>query len=94
MGRQKEELARLEDLYLYAQGIASQAGAIRECEYHSGIFITCENADAEDEAYAFARREIENGEKSFNREELTDAVKSAINEAGEECGYCAKWARE
>lgn len=91
MGRQKEELARLEDLNVHAQGIAAQAGAIRECEHHPGTFIICEDTNAENEAYAIAKNEIENEETSFKSEELTDAIKSAINNAGEECGYCAKW---
>lgn len=94
MGRQKEELARLEDLYAHAQGIAAQAGAIRECEHHPGIFITCEDTDAEEEAYAIAIKEMKNEEPSFKSEELIDAIKSAINDAGEECGYCAKLERE
>lgn len=94
MGRQKEELARLEGLYAHAQEIAVQAGAIEECEYHPGTFITRDDTDAEKKAYAIATNKIKNGEISCKREELLDAIKSAIGDAGEECYSCAKWERD
>lgn len=94
MGRQKEELARLEGVYIYAREIAVQAGAIKECEHHPGTFITCDDADAEKKAYAIATNKIKNGETTYKREELMDNIKSAISDAGEECYSCAKWERE
>lgn len=94
MGRQKEELARLEGLYALAQEIAVQAGAIGECECHPGTFITRDDTDAEKKSYAIATNQIKSGEISGKREELMDAIKSAISDAGDECYSCAKWARE
>lgn len=94
MGRQKEELARLEGLYAHAQAIAVQAGAIKECENHPGTFLTLDDTDAEKKAYAMATNKIKNGEISCKREELMDAIKSAITDAGDECYSCEKWKHE
>lgn len=94
MGRQKEELAKLEGLYAHAQEIAVQAGAIEECEHHPGTFNARDDTDAEKQAYAIATNKIKSGEISCTREELMDAIKSAISDAGEECYSCAKWERE
>ena len=58
MGRQKEELARLEGLYVHAQAIAVQAGAIEECEDHPGTFLNLDDTDAEKNAYAIATNKI------------------------------------
>ncbi|WP_159558224.1 hypothetical protein [Alcanivorax sp. S71-1-4] len=94
MSRQKEELARLEDLYSTAQAIAMESEAIEECESHPGTFITCGDAEAEKMAYAIAENKRKNGELPYRREELMDAIKAAINDAGLECHSCAKWERE
>ncbi len=94
MGRQKEELARLEGLYTYAQAIAVQAGAIEECEYHPGTFLSLDDTDAEGSVYAIATNKIKNGEISCKREELMDAIKDAITDAGDECYACEKMKRE
>ena len=93
MGSQKEELARLYGLYVHAQAIAVQAGAIKECEDHPGTFIR-DDTDAEKKAYAIATNKIKSGEIACKREELTDAIKSAINDAGDACYSCEKWDRE
>ncbi len=94
MGRQKDELAKLEDLYNLAHSIAVEAGAIKECEYHPGTFLTQYDTDAETMAYEIANNKIESGEISCRREELINAIRSAISDAGEECYSCEKMERE
>lgn len=91
MGRQKEEIARLEELYAFAQEIAIKSGAIRECQYHEGTYIDQGDVEAENNAYAIGESEIKSGEVSFDRKELMDSIKEAISDAGEECYSCAKW---
>jgi hypothetical protein len=94
MGRQKEELARHEELYHTAQNIAKSAGAIEECAYHPGTFTTCDDQDAEKRAYAIGTNKIKEGEIDCKREELMDAIKNAISDAGDECYSCEKWKHE
>ena len=94
MGRLIEEIARLDSLYTYAQEIAVQAGAIEECEYHPGTFIIRDDTEAEKKAYAIATNKIKSGAISCTREELMDAIKTAMSDAGPECYSCAKWERE
>ena len=90
MGRQKEELARQEGLYHIAQEIAVTAGAIEECDKHPGTYLSSDDQDAEKKAYAIGTNKIQAGELDFNREELMDAIKTAINDAGEVCYSCEK----
>jgi len=93
MSRAKEELVGQDSLYLTAQGIAVEAKAIEECEYHSGTYLSCDDQDAEKMAYAIGTNKTKRGELNFKREELMDAIKTAISDAGEECYSCEKWKR-
>ena len=88
MGRQKDELARLEGLNQTAQQIAVEAGAIEECEDHPGTFISRDDSEAEKMAYAIGTNKIKTGELVCERKELMDAIKSAIDDAGDECYSC------
>ena len=76
-----------------AIAIAVLAGAIKECDVHSGTYLSCGDDDADRRAYAIGTTKIKNKELDYSREELMDAIKSAIDEAGEECYSCEKWHR-
>lgn len=93
MSRIKEELDRAEGLFQTAQGIAVEAGAIIECEHHPGTYLSCDNAEANNKAYAFGTNKIKTGKLDLKRQELMDAIKSAIDDAGDECYSCEKWKR-
>ena len=74
-----------------AIAIAVLAGAIKECSDHSETYLSCDDEDANRQAYAIGTTKIKNKELDYKREELMDAIKSAIDEAGEECYSCEKW---
>ena len=81
-----------DDLHQTALGIAVEAGAIKECEYHSGTYLSCDDQEANKKAYAIGTNKV--GKLGFERKELMDAIKSAIDDAGDECYSCEKWKRE
>ena len=91
MSQIKRILENEEALRCYAIGVAVLAGAIKECSDHSGTYLTCDDEDANRQAYAIGTTKIKNKELDYKREELMDAIKSAIDEAGEECYSCEKW---
>jgi len=71
-----------------AESIARRAGAITECEIHGEVL----DNDCAEEAYAL-------GNSLFNtelrgvfstRREMTDAIKSVIDDASWDCGMCEK----
>lgn len=95
MGRAKDELMRKETLYFEGQSIAVEAGAIKECEFHSGTYLNCDDPEANSRAYAIGtiRWKEAKGDKE-SRKVLMDAIKTAINDAGAECYSCEKWRRD
>ncbi len=91
----KDELMRKEALYSEGQSIAVEAGAIKECEFHPGTYLDCDDADAKNIAYAIGtKRWKESKGKEGDRKELMDAIKAAMDDAGDECYSCEKWKRD
>jgi hypothetical protein len=92
MGRVKELLMGEEQKRSIAEAIAVDAGALRECEFHSDIFIDIDSDEAKKLAYIIGNKRFT--EKSItafkNRKELTDTIKSVIEEAHAECPDCRK----
>lgn len=93
MSQIKRILENEEALRGDAIAIAVLAGAIEECSNHSGTYLSCDDEDANRQAYAIGTTKIKNKELDYKREELMEAIKSAIDEAGEECYSCEKWRR-
>lgn len=77
-----------EELLGAAENIARRAGAITECEFHGEIL---DNYCAE-EAYKLGNRLFDTEYRGVfsSRLEMTDAIKSVIDDAGSDCGMCDK----
>ena len=82
------------DLYASAIDVAIQAGAIKECEYHSGTYLDCEDEEANSNAYAIGTNLIKNNQVDYDRKDFMDAIKGAIDEGGMQCYSCEKLENE
>jgi len=83
-------MMRLEDLEAQAMNVLVKAGAVEECEHHDGTFIDRGDPDAVSKAYAIGTNMVKAGEVDGTREEFMAAIKSALENAGDECPSCAK----
>lgn len=90
MGRAKAEMMRQESLEGVATGVALRAGALRTCPLHDEVVLTADDPDADRKTYALGTIMVKNGEVDGTREEFMAAVKSAIENASDECWICAK----
>lgn len=87
----------LEEQYnksIVAEEIAVRAGVLGQCEFHECVY---DNYGDPVDAYKLANAKFTAGEISdvfANRHEMTDYIKAVIEESADECGYCAKIARE
>lgn len=93
MSQIKRVLEDEEALRAEAIEIAVLAGAIEECSNHSGTYLSCDDEDANGQAYVIGTAKIKDKELDCDPAKLMDAIKSAIDEAGEECYSCEKWHR-
>lgn len=91
MGLMKREMMRQEDIRFSAIGVALEAGNLKRCEFHDDIVL--ENWGDPKDAYRLGNAKFSRGEAGdfLSRREMTDTIKSVIEEAGEECPCCAKW---
>lgn len=91
----KREIEKIDDLHSQAVDVALRAGAISECELHSGELIYEDDEDAEKQAYAIGTNMWKNGEVDGTREEFMDAIKSAFENASHDgCMSCDKLMRD
>ena len=90
MSQIKKILENDESLRSDAIEIAALAGAIEECSYHPGTYLSCDDDEANRQAYAIGTNKIKNEELGYDREALMGAIKSAIDDSGE-CYSCEKW---
>jgi hypothetical protein len=90
MGQAKSEMMRLENLEGRAMSILVEAGAVSECEVHDGAFINQEDPSAIKRAYAIGTNAVKAGMIDGTRDEFMGAIKSALENAGDECPYCAR----
>ena len=90
MGLAKAEMMRLEALEGVATGVALQAGALQTCPLHDEIVLTSDSPDGDRKTYALGTIMVKNGTIDGTREEFMAAIKSAIENASEECWICAK----
>ncbi len=66
------------------------SGAMEECDRHPGVFFDTVDPAAVDEAKASARDMVKLGQVDFTVEEFERAIDGILENAGVECGYCAK----
>ena len=90
MGQAKKEMMRQEELLYEAADIAVEAGVLRRCKYHPDI--VWDNHGDRSDAYKLGNARFSRGEVGDfrSRRELTDAIKNAIEQSGDECYLCAK----
>jgi hypothetical protein len=91
MGREKEELIRIEELAGRATNVALRAGALRLCPLqHADIVLRTYDYEAAKLAYAIGTKMVTTGEVKATREQFMGAIKTAIEQAPETCWRCAK----
>lgn len=86
----KRMMARYDEQERIATGIAIKAGCLRVCEFHGEAFIGAEDRTP---AYMLGNSRFTAGKLTEifdSRTELSDAIKAAIEDAPDECGWCAK----
>jgi hypothetical protein len=74
-----------------ATGIAVDAGVLKRCEFHDVVYDALAGDDTP--AYKLDNYRLSAGELKgvfSSSREMTDAIKSAIQDAGLECYACAK----
>ena len=90
-GTEKHKLELQEEQRRQAALIAIEAGAISACEIHEGVYV--DSGDSES-AYRLAnhyfnvRDVLTDGFET--RREMTDAIKSVLEDAGSTCAFCQK----
>lgn len=78
---------------MLAEECAIEAGAIIKCDICHSNYIRAFDDDAERQAYARATNEWKSGSRGFRgmeREEVMEAVKSALEDANLECPSCSR----
>lgn len=86
----KREWERQQDLEAQAIIPLLKSGAVKACDFHDDIMINQEDPEKEKMAYAIGTNMFKAGEVDGTREEFMDAIKSAIENAADECYCCAK----
>ena len=76
----------IDDLTDVGFAIAVEAKAISVCEYHGECSIN--NGDPEADQRAYKIGTVKNRAWGYDRQSLMDAIKSAIDDAGESCAGC------
>jgi hypothetical protein len=82
--------AKKEELEKVAMDVLIKAGALAECEKHKGTFVDEGDPEAVSQAYATANEMVKAKEVDATRDEFMDAIKTALENAGEECPLCAE----
>lgn len=91
MGSAKREMERQHSATMVGIEIGIRAGVLERCEIHEETYWT--TGDDEREAYRIASAMVRDGDPlvaNMDRQEVLDGVKAAIDDAGDECGSCAK----
>ena len=92
MGQVKNEMMRQQDLVVHGTEIAVQAGVLQRCEYHSDI--VWDRMGDHSDAYRLGNSLYTRGRLTDtfrSRREMTDAIQSAIQDAGADgCPRCDK----
>jgi hypothetical protein len=94
MSEAKRLLAHFEEQQWVAKGIAIDAGVLRVCEFHGEAF---ESDPDREPAYRLGNRRFSAGKMEGifeSRHEMTDAIKSAIEDQPDECVSCVNFRAE
>lgn len=91
MGSAKHELERLEEARAWATRELLKRELIEECEIHEGTYIDLLGGE-EPEDLATQINALPDCIK--DRDELVKALRGALDDAGMECGSCAKNAED
>ena len=68
-----------------------EIGAIKECEFHEGVYLDTENYSHPSKVTASILKEKLSALKFFeNKAEMDELVEEAMASSGDECGYCEK----
>jgi hypothetical protein len=98
MGVLKHHLMEEEEKRAVATRIALEAGAIEECMLHPGTYIDRGDPGAVEIAYKIANSHFAKEDTLIsifeNRREMTDLIKSVIDESGDECYSCKQFQNE
>jgi hypothetical protein len=94
MGAAKDLMMQQEDVEVLAGEVAHDAGVLHACEFHSVLWRdSAVHEAALQGAYKLANYRITNGQlelpRGFSRRDMTDAIKSVVEEAPTECYLCA-----
>ena len=94
MGQAKKEMMRLEEIPFDAIEIAIEAEVLKRCRFHEDTVLDI-GGDPTD-AYRLGNAKFSAGEAGDfgSRREMTDTIKSVIEESGDECYSCEKWKEE
>jgi hypothetical protein len=90
MGLAKRELERHDSLREQAIVAAVEAGALSRCDAHEEVLLHQSDDEAEKHAYALGTNMHKKGEVDGTRQEFMDSIKSVLEEAADECPFCAK----
>lgn len=92
MGFAKREMERAEGLESVATAIAIEMGALSRCEFHDELVdeLAGMNEEVEEEAVSRLTNGAEEMSDFRSPGEVRDAVRGAFENAGMECGSCAK----
>jgi hypothetical protein len=86
----KHHLAVSENLRRIAATLLVETGALEECPHETLLWTY--NNEAVTLAYGLANARITSGEielpAGYSRRDLTDAIKSLVDETGESCAIC------
>lgn len=94
MGGNKALIDEMRELRGMAMQVALEAGLLKECEYHPGIYY--EGGSELQQAYRFANSQISARKvelpEGVSRKDFTDAIKSVYddNSLPDECSICEK----
>lgn len=83
MGRAKQWQMEQQEEVGRVVGMLVREGAITGCEIHEGVYIDNWDSEAAERVQEMLEQE------GLSADDAEALVQSAMEEAGEECGYCA-----
>ena len=88
MGGTKRMLEAQEDMRSQAYMLLIKEGAIKECAYHSHVYMSMCDDEAVKQAYAIGTNMWKNGEVEGDREDFMGAIKSVMDDSAFDCSAC------
>lgn len=96
MGQAKRQMEKEEGMADVAIEIAIRGGALERCEFHDDEIIA--TGEEFEQSYKIAAAMIRDKDELVqdfeNLRELTDLIKSVVEQAPDSCYCCDKWERE